>query len=140
MPNCVKASSPLQGNSEFKNFLPILGVMFLPFAVFLAFPGVKRPLCNLPGSEATEIHSKNRTCNIPWPFLSRKPPGSMSSINCRKSAINPKIASVNVCQRPIFCDFPSFSVEIVTAPPPFRSTPTRWTFRHNFRQKKGQGI
>ena len=35
-------------------------------------------------------------CKIPWPFFSRKPP-ALTSINRRKSAINPEIASINVC-------------------------------------------
>ena len=35
-------------------------------------------------------------CKIPWPFFSRKPP-ALTSINRRKSAINPEIASTNVC-------------------------------------------
>ena len=34
-------------------------------------------------------------CKIPWPFFSPKPP-ALTSINRRKSAINPEIASVNV--------------------------------------------
>ena len=35
-------------------------------------------------------------CKISWPFFSRKPP-ALTSINRRKSAINPEIASINVC-------------------------------------------
>ena len=35
-------------------------------------------------------------CKIPCPFYSRKPP-ALTSINRRKSAIDPEIASINVC-------------------------------------------
>ena len=45
-------------------------------------------------------------CKILWPFFSRKPP-ALTSINRRKSVINPEIASINVCEHPIFCDFSS---------------------------------
>ena len=64
------------------------------------------------------LHNQERVgCQIPWPFFSRKPETSaLTSINRRKSVINPEIASINVCQRPVFCDFPSFSMEILTAP------------------------
>ena len=58
-------------------------------------------------------------CQLPWPFFSRKPP-ALTLIDRRKSVINPKIASINVCYRPIFCDFLSFSMEILTA------TPSNW--------------
>ena len=34
-------------------------------------------------------------CKIPWPFFSPKPP-PLTSINRRKLAINPEIASINV--------------------------------------------
>ena len=52
-------------------------------------------------------------CKIPWPFFSRKPP-ALTSTNRRKSVINPETASINVCEGPIPCDFPPFSVEILT--------------------------
>ena len=48
------------------------------------------------------------------PFFCRKPP-ALTSINHRESAINPEIAPITVCQRPLFCEFPPFSVKILTA-------------------------
>ena len=77
-------------------------------------------------------------CKIPWPFFSRKPP-ALTSIGRRISVINPEIASINVCEHPIFCDFPSFFMEIHTASP-LKLAPTMWAFRHNSRLKQGQGI
>ena len=53
---------------------------------------------------------------IPWHFLSWRPP-AFRSINRRKSATNPELASINVCWRQTFCNFPTLSVEILTAPP-----------------------
>ena len=50
---------------------------------------------------------QNFRCKIPWPLFSRKHP-ALTSINRRKSAINPEIASINVCWGPILCDFHSF--------------------------------
>ena len=35
-------------------------------------------------------------CKIPWPIFSRKP-HALTSINRRKSTINPEITSINVC-------------------------------------------
>ena len=35
-------------------------------------------------------------CKIPWPFFSPKPP-ALTSINRREAAIDPEIASINVC-------------------------------------------
>ena len=57
---------------------------------------------------------------FPGPFFGQKPP-ALTSINRRKSAINPEIASINVCQGPIFCDFPSV---FCGNPPPFKLAPT----------------
>ena len=54
-------------------------------------------------------------CKIPRPFFSRKPP-ALTLINRGKSTIDPEMTSINVCYRPIFCDFPSVSAEILTAP------------------------
>ena len=39
--------------------------------------------------------AKNLGVKIPWPFFSPKTP-ALTSINRRKSAINPEIASINV--------------------------------------------
>ena len=57
------------------------------------------------GPKTSKRKSRERTkgviakvsgCKLPWPFFSRKPP-ALTSINRRKSAINPEIASTNVC-------------------------------------------
>ena len=78
----------------------------------MAFPGSSFVLDKC--QSASNCKSLFR-CKIPWPFFSRKPP-ALTSIYRRKSTIDPEIMSINVCQRPIFCDFPSVSAEILTAP------------------------
>ena len=40
------------------------------------------------------------------------------NVDRRKSATNPETSSMNVCQPPIFCNLLTFSVELLTAPPP----------------------
>ena len=54
---------------------------------------------------------------LPFLLLSLLKPTWRRTHQNRKSTINPEIMSINVCQRPIFCDFPSVSAEIRTAPP-----------------------
>ena len=76
-------------------------------------------------------------CKFFWPFFYREP-SELTSINRRKSATNPEIASINVCQRPIFCDFPS----VFCGNPHCRPSnwlPKKGAFRHNTRLKKGPG-
>ena len=67
---------------------------------------------------------------FPGPFLA----GTLlqlTSINCRKWVTNPEIASINVCWRPIFCDFSSFS--------PFQIGAHKMDFSAQFPAKKGPG-
>ena len=63
--------------------------------------------------------------------------GGLSVCNF-SNLINPEIASSNVCQRPMFCDFPPFLW--TSSLPPFKLAPTIWAFRHNSRLTKDQGI
>ena len=70
----------------------------------------------------------------PGPFFSRKPP-TLTSINRRKSVINPEIlTSINALFSAIF---PPFLWK--SSLPPFKLAPTLGGFRHNSRLKKRQG-
>ena len=75
----------------------------------------------------------NKNWKIPWPGFSRCYP-ALTSINRRKSAIKPELASINVCYRPIFCDFPSVFCGNPHSPP-FKLAPTPWSF--GFSSKRG---
>ena len=76
-----------------------------------------------------------------WSIFSRKPL-ALTSIN---SAANPELASTDVCQRPIFCNFPpspcrSFppSLRRSSLPPPWYSHPHKG-FSAQCPDKKGPG-
>ena len=67
------------------------------------------------GPHVPILKTRNFGWKTAWPFFSRKPP-ALTSINQGKSATNPEIASINVCSCLIVCNFPTLSVQILTAP------------------------
>ena len=94
-------------------------------------------LLGVPNSQSMTVGQFLR-CEIPWPVFSRKPP-ALTSINRKKSTINPEIASIDVCKGPIFRGFPSVSADILTAPLQFEIWHPQYGLFGTIPAKKGPG-
>ena len=107
---------------------PSISIVWSPGRPVISVP--KRRLWLSPGSLRLGV-------KFPGPFFGQESP-ALTSINRRESAVNAEIASINVWQRPIFCDVPSFPTDIPDCPP-FTLAPTRRGFSARFLVNKGPG-